>query len=50
MTLKKDPNFEEKLSFYLKYDMRNLLNFNQSSGKSENMYFDELCLWKVCNV
>ena len=26
-TLKNDPNFEEKLTFYLKNDMRNLMNF-----------------------
>ena len=35
MTLKKDPNFEVKLTFYLKNDMRNLV----SSGKSENLHF-----------
>ena len=33
MALKKDLNFEEKLTFYLKNDMRNLVNFNLSSGK-----------------
>ena len=27
MTLKSDPNFEEKLSFCLKNDIRNLMNF-----------------------
>ena len=42
MTLKKDPNFEEKLTFCLKNDMRNLVNFNPSSGKSENLHFDGL--------
>ena len=31
MTLKKDPNFEETLNFYLKNDMRNLVTFNASS-------------------
>ena len=40
MTLKKDPNFEEKLTFCLKNDMRNLVNFNASSGKSANLNFD----------
>ena len=44
MKLKKDPNFEEKLTFYLKNDMRNLVNFNLSSGKSENVHFDGLLL------
>ena len=39
MKLKKDPNFEKKLTFYLKNDMRNLVNFNLSSGKSENLHF-----------
>ena len=39
MTLKKDPNFEEKLIFYLKNDVRNLVIFNLSSGKSENLHF-----------
>ena len=33
MTLESDPNFEEKLTFYLKNDMRNLVNFNANSGK-----------------
>ena len=42
MTLKKDPNFEEKLIFCLKNDIRNLVNFNSSSGKSENLNFDGL--------
>ena len=40
MRLKKDPNFEEKLIFYLKNDKRNLVNFSLSSGKSENLHFD----------
>ena len=31
MTLKSDPNFEEKLTFCLKNDMRNLMYFNLSS-------------------
>ena len=30
-TLKKDPNFEEKPTFYLKIDMKNLVNFNTRS-------------------
>ena len=44
MTLKKDQNFEEKLTFCLKNGMRNLVNFNVSSGKSENLHFDGLLL------
>ena len=31
-------------TFYLKNDMRNLVKFNLSSGKSENLYFDGLLL------
>ena len=51
MTLKRDPNFEEKLTFCWKNDMRNLVNFNSSSGKSENLHFDRIFLLKeVCNV
>ena len=44
MTLKSDPNFEEKLTFCLKNDMRNLVNFNPSSRKSKNLHFDGLLL------
>ena len=44
MTLKSDPNFEGKLTFCLKNDIRNLVNFNASSGKSENMHFGGLLL------
>ena len=47
MTRKKDPNFEEQLTFCLKNDMINLVNFNPSCGKSENLHFDRLILNKV---
>ena len=50
MTLKSDLNFEEKLTFCLKNDMRNLMNFYSSSGKSENLHFDGIFLSEVCNV
>ena len=43
-TLKSDANFKEKLSCGSKNDMRNLVNFNVSSGKSENLHFDVLLL------
>ena len=36
--------FEEKLAFGSKNDMRNLVNFNMSSGKSENLRFNVLLL------
>ena len=42
MTLKSDSYFEEKLTFCLKNDNRNLVNFNVSSGKSENLHIDGL--------
>ena len=44
MTLKRHPNFEKKLTFCLKNDIRNLVNFNPSSRKSENLHFDGLLL------
>ena len=50
MTLKSDPKFKEKLTFCLKNDMRNLMNFNFSSEKSENLHFDGIFFSKVCNV
>ena len=50
MILQSDPNFEEKLTFCLKNDMRNLVNFNASSGNSENFHFVGLLLSEVCNV
>ena len=39
---KEYPKFEEKLTFGSKNDMRNLVNFNVSSGKSESLHFDVL--------
>ena len=36
--------FEEKLALGCKNDMTNLVNFNVSSGKSENLHFDVLLL------
>ena len=47
MTLNIDPNFEEKLFFCLKYDMRKLVNFKLSSEKSENFLFDGIFLSKI---
>ena len=44
MTLKIDARFEEKLTLGSKNDMRNLVNFNAISSKSENLNFDELLL------
>ena len=47
MTRKNDAKFEEKLTLGSKNDMRNLVNFNASSGKPENFHFDVLLLSKV---
>ena len=48
MTLKEDSNSEEKLTFRLKNNMRNLVNFKPNSGKSESLYRDGLL--KNCEV
>ena len=40
MTLKSDGEFEEKLTLGSKNDMKNLVNFNASSGEFENLYLD----------
>ena len=50
MTLKSDAKFEEKLTIGSKNDMRNSVNFNASSGKSENLHFHVLLLSKVYHV
>ena len=50
MALKTDPKFKKKLTFCLKNDARNLMNFNWSSENSENLGFDWIFLSKVCNV
>ena len=44
MTLESGAKIEEKLAHGFKNDMTNLLNFNASSGKSENLHFDVLLL------
>ena len=50
MTLKSDVKFGEKLTLGSKNDRKNLVNFNVSSGKSENLQFDALLLLKVYYV
>ena len=50
MTLKSDVKFGEKLTLGSKNDRKNLVNFNVSSGKSENLQFDVLLLLKVYYV
>ena len=44
MTVESDAKLEEKLALSFKNDMKNLVNFNASSGKSENLHFDVLLL------
>ena len=44
MRVESDAKFEEKLALGFKNDMMNLVNFNASSGKSENLHFDILLL------
>ena len=48
MKLKRDVNFEEKLTLGSKYDMRNLVKFNASCDKSGNLHFDVL-LFPIAN-
>ena len=50
MTLKSDAKFEQKLTLGSKNEMKNLVNFNASSGKSENLHFDVLLLLKIYYV
>ena len=44
MALESDAKFEEKLALGFQNYMTNLVNFNTSSGKSENLHFDVLLL------
>ena len=50
MTLKSDAKFEEQLTCGLENDMRNLVNFFQSTQKPQNWDFDGILLSKVKNV
>ena len=47
MTLKGDAEFKRKLTWGLKNDIRNLVNFHVSSRKSENLHFDRMLLSKA---
>ena len=42
-----DAKFEEKHTLGSKNDMRKLVDFNESSGKSGNWHFEVLLLSKV---
>ena len=50
MALKSNAEFDEKLTLGSKNDMKNLVNFNESSGKPEDLHFDVLLLSKVYAV
>ena len=50
MILEGDAIFKEKLTGVSKNYMRNLVNFDASSDKSENLHFDVLLLSKVYYV
>ena len=48
MTLKgDDAKFKGKLICGLKKDIRNLVNFHESGGKSENLHFYQILLSKA---
>ena len=50
MTLKSDAKFEEKSALDSKNDTTNLVDFNVSSGKSENLQVDVLLLLTAYKV
>ena len=50
MTLKNDRKFTRKLTRGLKNDIRNLVNFQESSRKSEYLYFERFLLYKAYKV
>ena len=50
MTLKSDAKFEQKLTCCLENDMRNLVNFDQSTRKFQNWNFDGILLPRVENI
>ena len=50
MTLKSDVKFEEKLTLGSQNGIRNLVSFNASSSKSENLHFDVPLLLRVYHV
>ena len=43
-------SLKKNLTFCLKNEIRNFVNFNSSSGETENLHFDRLLLPKECNV
>ena len=47
MTMKNDTKFEKELTCQFKIDMRNLMNFDPSTWKSQNFHFNGLLMSKV---
>ena len=47
MKLKSDAKFEKKLTLGSKNDMKNLVHFNATSGKSESLHFDVVLLLSI---
>ena len=47
MTLKSDAKFEKKLTLGSKNDMKNLVHFNATSGKSVSLHFDVVLLLSI---
>ena len=47
MTLKSDAKFKEKLTLGSKNDTRNLVDFDASSGKTENLHLDAMLLLSI---
>ena len=50
MRLESDVKFEEKLTCGLENNMGNLVNFHQSTWKSQNLDLDGILLSKVENI
>ena len=50
MTQESDVKFEEKLTFSLESNIKNLANFHQSTCKSQSGDFDGILLSKVENI
>ena len=46
MTLKKNEKFEERLTCRFKIDLRNLANFDSSTGNLKNFHFKMGCFLK----
>ena len=50
MTMKNDEKFEEELTCRFKIEIRNLMNFDPSTQKSQKLNFNGLLLTKMYNV